>query len=240
MLRVLVALLLGANVLFAAYQAGWLGELDILGPPAALKPSSPNLELHPERIALIPPAPVEMITESADTPAPETLTQASSESAPPLAGSTPAVVTRLCRIAQDLSPETMAPLTPVLESVLQDRSRWTQTETQVNGRWIVYIGKLSPSQLKARQTELAKLNIEHRVVSLPRLSPGLALGTYSAPERARNALVSLQSLGLRDARVEQERAPVKRFTLELKDLSAEELSTLESSEHFTNITLNPC
>lgn len=244
MLRIVVALLLGANVLYAAHQWGWLAMLGWGEAPAA-QSQTPAGEVAPERIVIVPPAgpgPAQAAVADAEAGAANvssSTTEAATENIAPPAPPPPAV-TRVCRAVDGLTAEAHELVQKTLQGQLKDSSRWTSTEALVNGRWIVYIGKLSEDQLKARRAQLKTANIEHRVVTTPRLSPGLALGTYSSPDRARNALETIRAQGVRDARVEQERAPVKGFALQIKDLTPDELKALEASEAFKGKILQPC
>jgi hypothetical protein len=228
MLRIIVAVLLGINLVFGAYHWGWLAQLGWGEAPVSHAPA--DEEVAPERIVIVPPAalqpPVSPAEAEGDTP--------------PLNDAAATAVVRVCRALDDLTPEVHAQVEQTLQTLLQDSSRWSHTEALINGRWIVYIGKLSEEQLQARRAQLRAANIEHRVVTTPRLAPGLALGTYSAPERARNALQTARSHGVRDARVEQERAPTRAFSLQIKDLTPNELTALEASEALTGKTLQPC
>lgn len=245
MLRVLVALLLGANLLYAAYQWGWLAMLGWGEPPVA-QSQTPAGEVAPERIVIVPPtgpshaatdtqAAAEAEGANASSTVPETVSENTTPPAPP-----PPAVVRVCRAVDGLTAEAHQQLQTTLTSQLQDSSRWVSTEALVNGRWIVYIGKLSDAQLQTRRAQLKAANIEHRVVTTPRLSPGLALGTYSSPDRARNALETIRAQGVRDARVEQERAPVKGFSLQINELTPDELKALEASEALKGKILQPC
>jgi hypothetical protein len=228
MLRIIVAVLLGINLVFGAYHWGWLALLGWGEAPGSH--SSAGEEVAPERIVIVPPAALQPPANPAEAEG----------DTPPLNDADAPAVVRVCRALDDLTPELHAQVEQTLQTLLQDSRRWSHTEALINGRWIVYIGKLSEEQLQARRAQLRAANIEHRVVTTPRLAPGLALGTYSAPERARNALQTARSQGVRDARVEQERAPTRAFSLQIKDLSPDELTALEASEALKGKTLQPC
>lgn len=258
MLRIVVALLLGANVLYAAHQWGWLAAVGIGSAPTS-ESRAPEGEVAPERIVIVAPAASEGAAQALSADSADSATAAveeaasdtaapadpapTAEAAPPAAASpakTPATLARVCRAIDALPPDQHAQAVQALEGLLKDATRWSSTEALVNGRWIVYIGKLSEEQLKTRRAQLKAANVEHRVVTTPRLTPGLALGTYSSPERARNALETARSQGVRDARVEQERAPTRAFNLQVKDLTPDELKAMEALEAFKGKTLQPC
>jgi hypothetical protein len=251
MLRIVVAILLGANVLYAAYQWGWLAAIGMGSAPAS-ESRGPEGEVAPERIVIVAPAASEgaaqaiadeeaapdaaNAADAASTPTAQTNPPADAQAPTPAAPS----VARVCRAVDALPPDLHAQAVQALEGVLKDSARWTSTEALINGRWIVYIGKLSDAQLQTRRAQLKAANVEHRVVTTPRLSPGLALGTYSSPERARNALEAARSQGVRDARVEQERAPTRAFSLQINDLTPDELAAVQALEALKGKTLQPC
>lgn len=251
MLRIVVAILLGANVLYAAHQWGWLAAIGIGSAPTS-ETRTPMGEVAPERIVIVAPAAPEAAAQATadEEAAPNAANAADAASAPTAQTNPPAdalaptpaapSVARVCRAVDALPPDLHAQAVHALESVLKESARWTSTEALVNGRWIVYIGKLSDAQLQTRRAQLKAANIEHRVVTTPRLSPGLALGTYSSPERARNALEAARSQGVRDARVEQERAPTRAFSLQINDLTPDELAAVQALEALKGKTLQPC
>jgi hypothetical protein len=258
MLRIVVAILLGANVLYAAYQWGWLATIGVGSAPTS-EARTPSGEVAPERIVIVAPAASEGASQATSAEAGQSAPAADDEAkgdaatAPATTADATAVATktsptpaaapsvaRLCRAVDALPPDLHAQAVQALEGVLKDSARWTSTESLVNGRWIVYIGKLTEEQLQTRRAQLRAANIDLRVVTTPRLAPGLALGTYSSPERARKALETVRNQGVRDARVEQERAPTRAFALQINDLTPDELAAIESQDAFKDKTLQPC
>lgn len=244
MLRIVVGVLLAANVVIGAYYAGWLSALGWGASPNAAT-HTPMGEVAPERIVIVSPTAAVAPSGPADTalslnqepaPADDPTPAPAPDTAAPSTQAQPTV----CRALSELTPEDHTQAEQALQSVLQNTDRWSSTETLINGRWIVYIGKLTEEQLQSRRAQLRAANIDHRVVTTPRLAPGLALGTYSAPERARNALTEARSQGVRDARVEQERAPTRAFALRINDLTPDELAAIEAQDAFKGKTLQPC
>lgn len=230
MLRIVVAILLGINVLYAAHQWGWLAAIGVGSAPTS-EARTPSGEVAPERIVIVAPAASDDTTNTAADATPLAEAQ--------LPVDIPSVA-RVCRAVDALPPDLHAQAVQALEGVLKDSARWTSTESLVNGRWIVYIGRLTDTQLQSRRAQLRAANIDHRLVTTPRLSPGLALGTYSSPERARNALDIARGQGVRDARVEQERAPTRAFSLQINGLTPDELAAVQALEAFKGNALQPC
>ena len=74
-------------------------------------------------------------------------------------------------------------------------------------------------QASRKKAELRALNIEFRDVGTQGLTPGLALGTFSSEDAARQALQQTERRGVRTARVVQERAESVTFNVRLPAIS---------------------
>ena len=93
---------------------------------------------------------------------------------------------------------------------------WSLEETLEPARWIVYMGKYaSPEELVKKRLQLASLNLKFEPLLSPALSPGLSLGGFETQAQANTALQAFSQRGVRTARVLQERAEVRGFTLKL-------------------------
>lgn len=233
MLRLLLAVLLGVNVLYWLVGAGGWATISGL---AASDTAPGSAEIEPARIVIVRSG-----VAAPDAAAPA-VTPLPSVPEPPaeVAVAEVAEVATICRAASGLTPAQHTTWVSAFRAQLGDEARWTSTETMVSGRWIVYIGRLTDAQVLARRAQLRADNIDHRLVTTPRLAPGLALGTYSSPERARNALATSRTQGVRDARVEQERAPVSTFDVQLPALLPDELEALTATEALEGPALQPC
>jgi len=99
---------------------------------------------------------------------------------------------------------------------LAPSSGWQLVESRSRGRWIVYMGRYdNAEQLERKKVELRALKVDFRAVSAPGFAPGLALGTFSSEDAAKQALQKAVRDGVRTARVAQERAESVSFTLRL-------------------------
>ena len=95
-------------------------------------------------------------------------------------------------------------------------SAWQLSEVRSPGRWIVYMGRYDNAEQAARKkAELRALGIEFRDVGTPGLSPGIAVGTFSSEQAAREGLQQAERRGVRTARVVQERAESLNYNLRL-------------------------
>ena len=99
-------------------------------------------------------------------------------------------------------------------------AEWQFAEVRNAGRWIVYMGRYdNAEQASRKKAELRALNIEFRDVGTQGLTPGLALGTFSSEDAARQALQQTERRGVRTARVVQERAESVTFNVRLPAIS---------------------
>jgi cell division protein FtsN len=95
-------------------------------------------------------------------------------------------------------------------------SGWQLVESRSRGRWIVYMGRYdNAEQLERKKAELRGLKVDFRAVTAPGFAPGLALGTFSSEDAAKQALQKAVRDGVRTARVAQERAESVSFLLRL-------------------------
>jgi hypothetical protein len=197
------------------------------------------------------PAPVQAPASVPDTPtdeAPATPAPVSELSTPPPASkSTPAPVSTLVMATQQ--PSTAATAEPAracwqagtfieaqaerLRVVLPElglaASGWQLLESRSRGRWIVYMGRYdNAEQLERKKAELRALKVDFRAVSTLGFAPGLALGTFSSEDAAKQALQKAVRDGIRTARVAQERAESLSFTLRLPAATAAQRTAVAS------------
>ena len=84
------------------------------------------------------------------------------------------------------------------------------------GRWIVYMGRYdNAEQANRKKAELRGLGIDFRDVNTSGLAPGIALGTFSSEDAAREGLQQVERRNVRSARVVQERAESLGYSLRL-------------------------
>jgi hypothetical protein len=184
------------------------------------------------------PEPAQSPARVPDTPideAPATPAPASEPTAPsPTSGATPIPVSapvapaqpntialttesaRACWQAGAFTEAQAERLRLVLPELGLAASGWQMVESRGRGRWIVYMGRYdNAEQLERKKTELRGLKVDFRTLSAPGLAPGLALGTFSSEDAAKQALQKVVRDGVRTARVAQERAESVSFTLRL-------------------------
>jgi|LauGreDrversion2_3_1035106.scaffolds.fasta_scaffold07569_2 hypothetical protein len=121
-----------------------------------------------------------------------------------------------CLWASGFSPGQADALRQAMGTLSLPEGVWSLSENRSPGRWIVYWGKFESSDVMIqRKATLRRLKIDHRDVTLPRLAPGLALGTFSNEDAAKEALSKVQAQGIRTARVAVERAETVNWALRL-------------------------
>jgi hypothetical protein len=240
MLRLLVLLLLLANLVYAAWRQAWW-----MPPPGWLPDLAPTREperlahqIAPERVKVLrtetaaepppapptPPATAEAPTEepspTADVatgtaPTPSTSPPAPAEEAPPAkAEAAKKAEPTQCLQIGGMNDKQYGVLQPALAAALP-HSGWVLKNSTQPARWLVYSGKLSsPDIMATKKAELRELKVEFREVATPALQPGLAMGTYSSEERAQHALKDVTRAGVKGARVVQERPEAKLTTVQ--------------------------
>lgn len=229
MLRGVVLALLLANVGFWLYVQGHLAGLG-LSPVSQREPERLQQQVAADKLLLRTAPATEAATvaapspPTAEAPAPLTAPATPATPTPPPAAPRPVpprpVPSTTCWQASGIDPNTALLLRGALTHQNDMAPGWALNETPVPARWIVYLGPLPNAEaLQRRRTELRAAGIDHRLVTTPTLSPGLALGTYSTPEAARRALAELTLNGLTNARVVQERAASLQYALRLPALT---------------------
>lgn len=241
MLRTLVLLLALANVLTWAYTRGFLGFLD-LAPASQREPERLAQQIGPERLRLLPGAASETRPDAAPLPPPQGNDLADDPAAPAAAPVTTASPATACWQVSGYSAAQTIVLNAAMQGVRDLDGRWTLTENLLPARWIVYLGPLPNAEaLQRRRTELRQAGVDHRDVQIPALGPGLALGTFSNEEGARQALRQLARAGVNGTRVVQERPDARVFTLRLPAITDAERARVESlGAPLADRSLEPC
>lgn len=166
-----------------------------------------------------PPSPVPGASTQA-SPAPAAAPGAASVATAPTTPATPATPaadsTTACWQAGGFTEEQAELLRAELRLLGLASSAWQLSEVRSPGRWIVYMGRYDSAEQAARKkAELRALGIEFRDVGTPGLTPGIAVGTFSSEQAAREGLQQAERRGVRTARVVQERAESLNFNLRL-------------------------
>lgn len=199
MLRWLLLVLVAANALFFSWSQGlWVEQGWV--PVHVNEPERLQQELQASAIRLL------------NSP-----TDAAEPSPPPVATVAPVSTEPLaCWWSPGFSPGESNTLRQAMDNLGLPDSAWSLSENRTTGRWIVYWGKFeTPEVMALRKASLRRLEIDYREVTVPRLAPGLALGTYSTEEAAEEALASVKTQGVRTARVAMERAETVSWALRL-------------------------
>jgi hypothetical protein len=174
MLRLLVVLLLLANIGFYAWRQGALDGVVGTRAQGDREPDRLTRQVRPETIRVLPPAAAVAATE-----------------APPA-----------CLEAGPYTPAQITAAEGVLQTVLPVGS-WVTSKTELPAVWIVYMGKYtSRDALQKKADELKRLKISFEEVrNAPELEDGLALGRYDNRAAAEKALTTVTQKGVRTARV---------------------------------------
>ncbi|WP_334134902.1 SPOR domain-containing protein [Tepidimonas sp.] len=247
MLRLLALVLLLANAALWAWQMGWLGAAP-LDATAEREPQRLAQQIAPERLRLLnPPGQTQPLDRNEGTTESNDGTTAAATDAEPqtaietgqqvdngierLAGAPPAArLRRHCWQLDGLAPAQAEAVRRRAGGDANLRARQTEQTTVLPARWIVYLGKFSSAEaLQRRRAALRQAGIDHRVVNVAALMPGLALGTFSTEQAAQRALQDMQRRGVTDARVVQERSEMRLITLRWPDLTAEEEQRLRAA-----------
>ena len=186
-LRLVVLLLLSANIAFYAWTQGWLDNLIGVRAGGDREPERLARQVRPETVRVLSPraASAAMATASAATPTP--------------AG---AGLVATCLEAGPYSLAEVNAVEGLVKAVLPAGS-WARRSTERPASWIVYMGKYaSRDTLEKKEDELRRIKLPFEEVdSPPDLAFGLALGRYNNRVAADAALAQLALRGLRTARV---------------------------------------
>lgn len=223
MLRWAIALLLLANGLYFAWMQGLLAVIGWPPPADPREPQRLERQIAPERVRLLngpqgAEAPkAETVEPPTPVPTPAEPVTASAGEAPAAAAPAPeADAARACWQATGIGAEQAELLRAELRLLALPADSWQLTEQRSSGRWIVYMGRYDNAEQVARKkAELRELGVEYRDVNTNGLAPGLAVGTFSSEEAAREGLQLVERRNVRSARVVQERAEALSYTLRL-------------------------
>jgi len=174
MLRLLVVLLVLANLAFYAWTQGMLDNVVGVRSHGDREPDRLTRQVRPEVIRVLSPASAVAAT---DTP--------------------PA-----CLEAGPYTPAQITAAEGVLQTVLPPGS-WVNAKTETPAVWIVYMGKYPNREaLLKKAAELKQLKISYEELrNHPELDDGLALGRYDNRAAADKALADVAQKGVRTARV---------------------------------------
>lgn len=219
MLRTLVALLILANAAYFAWSQGLLRDWN-LGPSAAGEPQRLESQIEPQALKILSAEEVRRVE----------------------AGIAASLAKNACLSAGPFDAADADRLEARLRAILPVDS-WTLEAVPQPARWIVYMGPYNePGALAKKLTELKALNVKVETLRSSALQPGLSLGVYASRDLANVSLQSLQSRGVRTAKVVQDQGETSTLTLKIFHL--EESKRQEVEEFATSVTrgrtLKPC
>jgi hypothetical protein len=203
MLRLLVAALLIANLLFWAWHQPAVSDALGWAPPAdaGREPQRLQRQVRPEAVRLLP-------APSVATPLlaalPDALPDAAVVRADMPAGPAPSD-SGVCLETGPMNDAAASAAERALAQAGVPASAWTDVRRELPGRWIVYMGRYAEREVLQRKLEeVQRLNISATELRSPGgLAPGLALGEFGTQADAQARLERLQARGVRSARVLQ-------------------------------------
>jgi hypothetical protein len=174
MLRVAVALIVAANLLFFAWARGWLEPG--LPPPHAgeREPERLAAQVRPDAIRLLPP---------------EAAAAANTRVA--------------CLEAGPFNDADVGIAEATLLGAGVPAAAWRRDAVASPAVWLVYMGPFAdPAALRSKDEEVRRLRLEPEELRIPGDAwPGLALSRHASKEAADAALAQLAQRGVRTARV---------------------------------------
>lgn len=222
MLRLLVALLIVANLAFLAWTRGWLEP--VVSRPAEddRDPQRLARQVQPDAVQVLPPEP------AASRPARD---------------AAPAVTA--CLEAGPFSDADIGEMEKTLAAAGVPPARWQAVTVDRPGQWGVYMGRFADADtLQRKQGELDRMHLHYEPVrNAPALEPGLVLGRYPDKPSADAALLKLANRGVHTAKV-IELAPPSQAELLRVDAAdealAQRLRTLRGAAGDTAPLFRPC
>jgi cell division protein FtsN len=225
MLRLVVLVLLLANLVYYAWTAGHLREL---------VPISPT-QREPERLARqVRPDLLQLDSGPAAAPAPAPAPQPSAPAPAPSPSATPAstALAGSARSCLEIGPYTEAEYTGVqaVFATALEGVDWTARREERGGVFLVYLGRYASREaLLRRQDELRQAGIRSdEIRSSPELEPGLSLGRFTSREQAERRALELADRGVRAARVITITPAAVRVQVRIPAASAELQGRLEA------------
>ena len=205
MLRLLLLVLIVANLGFYSWSQGWLDSVVGIRATGDREPERLARQLRPEAVVILPP-------ESA------------------AASSATTAATPACLEAGPFSPTELVAAITSLKQLLPTAAEggWAEVKTETPGSWIVYMGKFADAEgLAKKEQELKRLKLDFEIMrSPPTLERGLSLGRFDQRAAADKALERFTQQGVRTARVVELSAPGSASLLRAARADAELASQL--------------
>ena len=183
MMRVLILVLLLANLGFYAWTQGWLDPVTGVRAMGDREPERLARQVSPENIRILPPQ------------------------AQPGQGSQTAE--RLCLEAGPFVPAQVPAAQAVLQAALPAGS-WAVVSNELSAVWTVYMGRFANRDAVLKKIEeLDRLKVPFQeIAGASELAPGVSLGRFADAASAGKALAEFIQRGVRTARV-AELAPAR-------------------------------
>lgn len=238
-MRALILALALANLLFAAWAAGWLDA--VTGWPASgdRDPHRIERQLRPDKVRIVRPGSVATRPSStgadlplpAGTDAPTTpsaapaalgLNTAPSAAGAPAASPASAPSDSGCFEAGPFTPAEVVAAEAALVRAALPAGSWSDRRVDRPGEWILYAGRYASREgLQVKIDELKRLRVSFEEVrSAPDLELGLALGRFNDRAEADAALAQLAQQGVRNVRVLATVAPTTTHVLRVERADA--------------------
>jgi hypothetical protein len=211
MLRLLISLLLLANLGYWAWTHGWMGTWVATSPLGDRDPARLARQVDPQTVIVLPAG----------------------------AASRPAVAARAalpsCIEAGPFDGLQVEAAEAALFSQVP-AGNWTRVRNTEPGVWIVYMGRyLDNDSLQRKQAELRRLRVNFETLQQPpELAPGLLLSRYPSRNAAEAGLDQLNTRGVRTARVVELTPPKSNYLLRIEGAEA---SLIEQMLGFRNAAL---
>ncbi|WP_298833556.1 hypothetical protein [uncultured Piscinibacter sp.] len=225
MLRMIVLLLVLANLLFFAWTRGWLEGATGLRPHPEREPQRLARQKNPDLVVVLTPS----AASAALTPrtVPGAPLPAASAASAPLRGA----CLEAGPFATGASVSAVAAL-QALQPALPAGS-WVDVTIERPGSWMVYLGRYPNRDALARQQDELKRNrVSYQEVTTPaEYTPGLSLGRFNERAAAEQSLAQLGQRGVRSARVVELAAPTTLHMLRVQNADAalaDRLATIRS------------
>ena len=210
-MRLLVLLLLLANMAFTLWTRGWLRDLG-LGPTAQTESHRLAQQIHPEALRLLTPEQVQRLDA--------------------LAAQLPSQT--LCLEAGLFDDNQSQSLRQELRGLLPEGA-WTLRAMAEPARWIVYLGKYADTEsLAKKKQELEGKGVAFEAPRNPSWEPGIVLGGFASQAQAQQMLKTLETEGVHTAKVVLESPEQRGSLLRLPVLDASVTAHLEQVRSLLN------
>ena len=187
MLRLVVAALLVANIVFFTWSQGWLDGLVGARSIGDREPDRMSRQVRPELVRILPAAAASEPAGAADA-----------ASAPVVTAPEPALA---CLEAGPFGDPALAAAQSAAREALPGASL-TVVKTTQPGTWIVYMGRYADREaLQKKEAELKRRKLNYEEMINNSLAPGLSLGRFDDRTAAGKALEQYALQGIRTARI---------------------------------------